>query len=744
MNTNKRTTVGLLMTLAGGAMLIALCLLQPATVQGQWTTADGSGNINNTNTNNVGVGTTAPNYKVDVTNSSDKTQFRFGMGSGDSGGFLYSNGASQATLAGGASVNNGWFARSLSASIIEANLGQITFYANSGLSTGSAYTPTARMRITSGGLVGIGTTSPNTRLHVVSGTDTSTSLLSLDTGVHGGTSMSVYGTANNESGFDMAVYRSGVYTSRFGVNNSGNLYLQPGGGNVGVGTTSPDQFARLHISGSGGLGQDIQTTTNDWSRLRFVTPSRTWGFFLDGQSAGLLPQGSFGLYDYNASAFRMVFSTAGNVGVGTQTPGYKLDVGGSVNASSGLCIAGDCKSSWASVGGTQWTTSGSTIYFNTGNVGVGTQTPGYKLDVGGSVNASTGLCIAGDCKSSWASVGGSQWTTSGSTIFYNTGNVGIGLPGAPTRKLEVLGGNVFHQWSTSAGSEYGFYTSINNNHLSSNLYFDGQWKMASTGKGAFISAAPGSGWAFNVWGDNTVRAANTVASGTHLFAVTMAGNVGVGTGSPVYSLDVNGSGNAFRTKAATVSSSDAIATFENNSAIQMIVRGNGNVGIATTSPTEKLEVTGNVKVSGTVEGGNIKAKYQDVAEWVESSQDLSPGTVVVLDSTKSNQVIAATRAYDSTVAGVISLQPGIALGEQGEGRVLVATTGRVRVRVDATNGPINIGDLLVTSDREGFAMKSLPVDIGGVRLHRPGTLIGKALEPLARGTGEILVLLSLQ
>jgi hypothetical protein len=41
-------------------------------------------------------------------------------------------------------------------------------------------------------------------------------------------------------------------------------------------------------------------------------------------------------------------------------------------------------------------------------------------------------------------------------------------------------------------------------------------------------------------------------------------------------------------------------------------------------------------------------------------------------------------------------------------------------------------------------MKSMPVEFGGVRMHRPGTLIGKALEPLANGTGEILVLLSLQ
>ena len=171
----------------------------------------------------------------------------------------------------------------------------------------------------------------------------------------------------------------------------------------------------------------------------------------------------------------------------------------------------------------------------------------------------------------------------------------------------------------------------------------------------------------------------------------------------------------------------------------------GNVGVATATPTEKLHVTGNIKVTGSIDvGGNINAKYQDMAEWVESSQELPAGTVVVLHPTKSNQVIASTQSYDSGVAGVISLQPGLALGERGQGRVLVATTGRVKVKVDATNGPINIGDLLVTSEKEGVAMKSVPVEIGGVRIHRPGTLIGKALEPLASGTGEILVLLSLQ
>jgi hypothetical protein len=66
------------------------------------------------------------------------------------------------------------------------------------------------------------------------------------------------------------------------------------------------------------------------------------------------------------------------------------------------------------------------------------------------------------------------------------------------------------------------------------------------------------------------------------------------------------------------------------------------------------------------------------------------------------------------------------------------------VKVDASRGPIQIGDLLVTSDVSGVAMKSEAVNLGGVQIHRPGTIVGKALEPLAKGKGEILVLLSLQ
>jgi hypothetical protein len=154
---------------------------------------------------------------------------------------------------------------------------------------------------------------------------------------------------------------------------------------------------------------------------------------------------------------------------------------------------------------------------------------------------------------------------------------------------------------------------------------------------------------------------------------------------------------------------------------------------------------GNIFAGGNISAnGTIYAKFQDVAEWVPSRETLSAGMLVVLDRERTNHVVASRQAYDTAIAGVVSPEPGLVLGEGGDGRYTIATTGRVRVRVDATRSAIAIGDLLVASDVPGTAQRSTPVDIGGATFHRPGTIVGKALEPLKGGTGDILVLLSLQ
>jgi hypothetical protein len=265
-------------------------------------------------------------------------------------------------------------------------------------------------------------------------------------------------------------------------------------------------------------------------------------------------------------------------------------------------------------------------------------------------------------------------------------------------------------------------------------------------------------------------------AGAYRMFFDAAGSVGIGTASPASKLEVNGTvyssaaaTNTVFTGVAGTSNANfigsagywALRTATNNSYNLDVYNGGsplaaltvlqtGNVGIGTTNPVAKLEVNGaaniagNLNATGTITGGTIEAKYQDVAEWVPATTPLPAGTVVTLNPSKSNEVMASISAYDTRVAGVVSERPGLALGEAGKDKALVATTGRVKVKVDATRAPIKIGDLLVTSNQEGVAMKSEPLDLGGTQIHRPGTIIGKALEPLEKGLGEILVLLSLQ
>jgi hypothetical protein len=267
-----------------------------------------------------------------------------------------------------------------------------------------------------------------------------------------------------------------------------------------------------------------------------------------------------------------------------------------------------------------------------------------------------------------------------------------------------------------------------------------------------------------------------------------SGFVGIGTTSPTNKLDVRGTGListplAVRNSSAgggefsVVVSSGAIANMvagdaliTNNvghlifspnvsgkdvkfvggtwdSPVSMIVKSGGNVGIGTTAPTTKLHIAGCPAAPALCLSvdGNIAAKYQDVAEWVETSETLEDGTVVIVDPVLTDQVIRSTSQYDTRVAGAVSRQPGLILGEKGEGKSLIAQSGRVRIKVDASFGAIKPGDLLVTSPTPGHAMRSKPVKVGGGQvIHRPGTLLGKALEGLASGKGEILVLLTLQ
>ncbi len=134
----------------------------------------------------------------------------------------------------------------------------------------------------------------------------------------------------------------------------------------------------------------------------------------------------------------------------------------------------------------------------------------------------------------------------------------------------------------------------------------------------------------------------------------------------------------------------------------------------------------------------------DVAEKFPVSEEVKPGMVVAIDSDNPGQLCLARGAYNRCVAGVVSGAGGISAGTilgnmpGNEDAPPIALSGRVWVHCDATDRPIEPGDLLTTSSTPGHAMKATDHD------RAQGAVIGKAMTALDSNRGLVLVLVSLQ
>ena len=175
---------------------------------------------------------------------------------------------------------------------------------------------------------------------------------------------------------------------------------------------------------------------------------------------------------------------------------------------------------------------------------------------------------------------------------------------------------------------------------------------------------------------------------------------------------------------------------------------NGTVNMAekldeTEFPNDETNVdwmwvaSGNKKTQGWKYIGTTEVGPGDLAEMYASSENLQPGDVVSIDTTRNDAVVKTKTAEDTKVAGVVSTEPGLLLNKNQKGYKL-ALVGKVPTKVCNEGGAIKRGDLLVSASVAGYAKKA------GAN-PKPGTIIGKALENFSSNKkGTILVLVNLQ
>lgn len=176
--------------------------------------------------------------------------------------------------------------------------------------------------------------------------------------------------------------------------------------------------------------------------------------------------------------------------------------------------------------------------------------------------------------------------------------------------------------------------------------------------------------------------------------------------------------------------------FYNNAGGNVLVGQNGSGNVFRVDDTGKGYFDG-----GTQTGG------ADFAESVAVLGDrlrYQPGDLLAIDPTGHRRLALSQDPYSTRVAGIYSTKPGILAtthrmdDSSAASEVPLAVMGIVPCRVTAENGAIGVGDLLVSSSQPGQAMK------GTDRSRMLGAVVGKALDPLATGTGVIQVLVTLQ
>lgn len=320
-----------------------------------------------------------------------------------------------------------------------------------------------------------------------------------------------------------------------------------------------------------------------------------------------------------------------------------------------------------------------------GRLGVGTSSPStsYKLDLTGDTNLNGNVRLQGARSLIFEGGGQNEFTwvhsfnnnlrldtsavTGALSILESSGNVGVGTT-SPGQKLHVYGSQPRLRVESSSASDA----------LLNVKTTAGEWDL---GEGRGVASHE-----FSIY---------DVTNSAKRFQIDSNGNVGIGTtgpgaklnilGSSTYndehgSLTLNGSnGDNFYFGFDDTLNSAFISAVRSGIAWRniLIAPSGGNVGIGTTAPAQKLDVSGNIALTGnatstkTITSGNFTAfTTTNALASYEASDGTNAGTILLGDSTNNNTWQIVNRPGSSSALHVYYFN-----GTSWSGNLLSLTTG---------------------------------------------------------------------
>jgi hypothetical protein len=648
-----------------------------------------------------------------------------------------------------------------------------------------------------GGPVGLGTTSPQAVMHVaqdsVYTSDAAAALL-----VSSRTTPAKRLLMGYDSGIDAAYLQA----TQSGVNVK-SLLLNPSGGNVGIGLTSPAE--KLDVTSASGVAAIKGTHTaadgityglfgQSFSSTGIGTEGRTWanGIGVEGlaMSVGGMTNGVGVLGQAGSShtsgtgvlgqAYAATGTTYGVYGYALSPTGYGVYSDGNAQVAGNLTISGmghalffpdGTSQTTAATGGgggiggsgtinlvpkftPNGTTLGNSLIFDNGtNVGIGTTTPTAKLQVNaGSVgtggffttSSTGGRAVYGTATAGSGTTYGIYGTNasgSGAGVYgENTTNTGIGVYGSVTATTSP------GYWPGNYGV-YGTSASISGVGVAGVATSTGNNGLPNSG-GYFSAAGP---FGRGVYGTAS-NGASSVGGYFENFSATG------GTGVLGYATD-SGSGGAVGVYGQS-NSTNGIGvygrapfggyggSFYSNSvtgvAGYFVNDAAGDIiqGWIFGNLRFKVAGNGNVTADGTFTGGG--ADFAEAVEPLGNKDRYEPGDVLLVSREKTRAVELGGEAYSTRVAGIYSTKPGVLARPYG--------MNDPAVERDIPLAVVGIVPCKVSAENGPIQRGDLLVASskpgyamkGTDRTRMLGAVVGKALEPLAEGASVIEILVTLE